>query len=541
MKFQKHLKIVAILLTAIITVFIFSCFSMAADRTEQNMVVISAMPVIVPDPALSMDWYDLQVIYNIYSPLVYPTPEGIIRPHLAESWDTVDGKLDHWRFKLREGVKFHDGSELTSEDVEFSMNRFIAMKQGFSSILGNIKVNIVDKYVIDFILDKPNAVFPETLTLFFPVKKDLILDNIEDGKYGEFGDYGADWLLAHDAGSGPYMMVKHEMGESMDATRFEDYFLDWQDWGLNEEPIEKIKFIMETETSTLMMMLKNRQLSLEADGGFSRRVFKEVMESDTLNVNQAFPQVLTVWMNTKVAPTDDIHFRNAILYAYDYEAILSEYEPFGARETGIYPSSLPGYINIPPQPRQQNLEKAKEELALSKYNPADAKVVFHYCGGLEFEKEICLQLQADLSKLGISVEIVGPPWSQYEAECGSAETTPNLTIFRFPLNYISADSFVHFMYHPDNIGGIYAAHWYKDEEIGNLINQTRETLDFKERNELYQQIQEKIAAQALSFYPYEIPALFTSQNNLIGPKETFPIVGPTINMHNWRVNLKTEK
>lgn len=538
MKFLKNLNMAIILLAVITTICFSPCFSMA---TEQNLVVISAMPVILPDPALAMDWYDLQVLYNLYSPLVYPTPEGTIRPHLAESWEPVDGKLDHWRFKLREGVKFHDGSELTSEDVEFSMNRFIEMKQGFSSILGKVTANAIDDYMIDFTLDKPNAIFPETLTLFFPLNKDLVLENIEDGKYGEFGDYGENWLLTHDAGSGPYVMARHEMGESMDAIRFTEYFLGWEDWEANEEPIERLKFIMETETSTLMMMLKNRQLHLEADGGFSRQVFKEIMESETLNLNQAFPQVITVWMNTKLPPTDDVHFRKAILYAYDYEAILGEYEPFGARETGIYPSTLPGYIKIPPQPRKQNLEKAKEELSLSKYNPADVKVVFHYCGGLEFEQEICLQLQADLSKLGINVEIVGPPWAQYEAECGNAETTPNLTIFRFPLNYISADSFIYFMYHPDNVGGIYAAHWYEDEDLGNLIDQTRETFDFEERHELYQQIQEKIAAQVLAFYPYEIPALFTSQSYLIGPKETFPVVGPTINMHNWRINLKTGK
>lgn len=538
MKFHKNFQVIAILLTVVNILLILSCLSIAA---EQNIVVISAMPVILPDPALSMDWYDLQVVYNLYSPLVFPTPEGTIRPHLAESWEAVNGELNHWRFKLREGVKFHDGSEMTADDVEFSMNRFIKMKQGFSSILGKVEAAVVDKYIVDFILEKPNAIFPETLTLFFPLSKEVVLENIKDGKYGDFGDYGEEWLLTNDAGCGPYRMVKHVMGELMDAVRYEDYFLGWEDWEPNEVPIEKLKFIMETETSTLMMMLKNKQLHLEADGGFSRQVFKEIIESETLNVVQAFPQVITVWMNTKIPPTDDVHFRQAILHAYDYKSILMEYEPFGARETGIYPSSMPGYIDIPPQPREQNLEKAKEELALSKYNPKDVKVVFHYCGGLEFEEEICLQLQADLSELGINVEIVGPPWAQYEAECGNPETTPNLTIFRFPLNYISADSFIQFMYHPDNVGGIYAAHWYKDEELGNLINETRETIDFNKRNELYKQIQDKIAEQALAFYPYEIPALFTSQNYLIGPKETFPVVGPTINMHNWRINLKTEK
>ena len=104
-----------------------SAFLTAGEREEvvmpevENVVVINGMPVIIPDPGQAMDWYDTQVVYNLYSPLIYPTPDGGLRPHLAESWETVGGKLDHWRFKLRRGVLFHDGSELTAEDVAFSM------------------------------------------------------------------------------------------------------------------------------------------------------------------------------------------------------------------------------------------------------------------------------------------------------------------------------------------------------------------------------------------------------------------------------------
>jgi len=529
-KIGRYLSLIAAVLV------IGFCSPVGAEKAD-NVAVISAMPVILPDPAVAMDWYDMQVVYNLYSTLVYPTPEGTIRPHLAQDWETVDGKLDHWRFTLRQGVKFHNGSELTTEDVVFSMNRFMTMRKGLSGVLGKVTATAVDKYVVDFILEKPNSVFPEILKLFSVLNKGLVLEHIQSGKYGKFGDYGEDWLMTHDAGCGPYIMVSHKPGDRMEAVRFKEYFPGWENWGPNEEPIERLIFIMEAETATLMLLLKSGQLQLEANGAFSRRTLKEIVDAKGIHLSQTWPQVWTVWMNTKVPPTDDVHFRRAILYAYDYEAVLEEYAPFGARETGVYPSTLPGYIEIPPQPRRQNLEKAREELALSKYDPAEVKVVFHYCGGLEAEEEICLQLQADLAKLGVKVEVVGPPWPQYEAECGAPETTPNLSIFMFPLNYPSPDSFIYYMYYPDTVGGIYAAHWYADEEIGQLIDQSRETLDSEARLEIYRQIQEKVVSQALAFYPYEIPALFTSQDYLIGPKETFPVVGPTINMHNWRINL----
>ncbi|UCB46045.1 MAG: ABC transporter substrate-binding protein [Spirochaetota bacterium] len=519
-----------------------SAFLTASEREEvmpeaENVVVINGMPVIIPDPGQAMDWYDTQVVYNLYSPLLYPTPDGKLRPHLAESWEAVGGMLDHWRFKLRRGVKFHDGSELTAEDVAFSMERLMSLGKGYSGIMGKVTARVIDNYTVDFVLAKPNAVFPATLTLFWPLNKDLVLENKKPGEYGQFGDYAQEWLNEHDAGSGPYMMVSHSPGERMEATRFKDYFLGWEEPKPTEAPIERLIFIMNWETATLMMLLKSQQLDVEMNGAFSRKTLKEIVDTPGIGLKRIWPEVWTVWINTTVPPTDDVHFRRALLYAYDYDAIMEQYSPYGAKEANIIASGLPGLVKVPPQPRRQNLAKAREELAKSKYDPDEVKVVFHYCAGLEAEEEVGLQLQADLAKLGIELEIAGPPWPQYSEECAKPETTPNLTMFMFPIVYPSPDSFMNFMYHPSNIGGIYSAHWYVNREYGMLIDKARETLDSDDRLGIYEQLQEKIASDALALYPYEIPMLFTTQDYMIGPKEVFPIVGPTESMYNWRIDL----
>ena len=108
---KRYLLVVAVVLSVI-----GFCVFTGAGETE-NVAVIVSKPVILADPGLANDWYDTQVVYNLYSPLVQPTPEGTIRPHLAESWEAVDGNPAHWRFTLRRGVRFHDGSEVTAEDV----------------------------------------------------------------------------------------------------------------------------------------------------------------------------------------------------------------------------------------------------------------------------------------------------------------------------------------------------------------------------------------------------------------------------------------
>jgi peptide/nickel transport system substrate-binding protein len=124
------------------------CFS-GLGATD-NVAVINGYPVITADPATASDWYDTEAMYNLYSPLVYPAPEGGVRAHLATSWEPVGGDYTHWRFALQQGVKFHSGYELTAEDVAFSMTRFIGMGRGNSGPLGKVTAAVVDRYTVDF-------------------------------------------------------------------------------------------------------------------------------------------------------------------------------------------------------------------------------------------------------------------------------------------------------------------------------------------------------------------------------------------------------
>lgn len=515
-----------------------------AVAAVDNVAVINGYPVITADPAVASDWYDTEAMYNLYSPLVYPSPEGGVRPHLAAAWVAVDGDTTHWRFTLRPGVKFHSGNEMTAEDVAFSMTRFIAMGRGNSGPLGKVTASVIGPYTVDFMLEKPSAIFPDTLALFFPVEKALVMEHIDpSGNYGDFGDYGETWLATHDAGTGPYRMTSHIPGQRLEAVRFVDYFEGWSNvgWGPDEVPIERLIFIMETDYTTLMTLLKSGGLDLEINGGWTLPQLQDIQNDPKLDLAAVWAQNVTVWMNSKLPPTDDEHFRKAILYAFDYESIVGPWEAFGNGETGILLPDMAGYVPIEPQPRAQNLEMAREELALSKYanNLKDVKVVFHFCGGLDFEEEVGLQLQADMAQLGVTVEVAGPPWPQYSAECASAETTPNMTIFLFaPQSAPTHDYYTYSMFHPNGLGWIFEAHWYfEDQTILDLLEQTRAETDAAKRLELYEEVQPLIASHALAFYPYQKPTLFAHQAYIAGPKETIVFVGPSENMHNWRINL----
>ena len=117
----------------IISVFVFllgfTCFSLAAGPNILTMSCNQEFGTI--DPQRGNDWTESMAMVNVYDSLVFPNSAGDMEPKLAESWvATPDGLT--YTFTLRKGVKFHDGSEVTAEDVAFSINRALALKEGYS-------------------------------------------------------------------------------------------------------------------------------------------------------------------------------------------------------------------------------------------------------------------------------------------------------------------------------------------------------------------------------------------------------------------------
>lgn len=89
---------------------------------------------------------------------------------LAESWEPLEGK--GWRFHLRKGVKFHDGSDFTADDVLFSYQRASSEAADTSSWFSPIsEVKIVDDHTIDFLTKAPNPIFPDSIANFMIMDK----------------------------------------------------------------------------------------------------------------------------------------------------------------------------------------------------------------------------------------------------------------------------------------------------------------------------------------------------------------------------------
>jgi len=148
--------------------------SMKAEEPQiGELRVTFAWPTYI-DPAVGSDFSSSSSFVNLYDTLVYPTPEGGVKPNVAENWETTSDGLT-WTFMLRKGIKFHDGSELTAEDVAFTMDRIIAIGEGYGYMFAEKveSTEAVDDYTVRFNLSEPYGPFLITLVRLYILNKDL--------------------------------------------------------------------------------------------------------------------------------------------------------------------------------------------------------------------------------------------------------------------------------------------------------------------------------------------------------------------------------
>ena len=147
----------------------------------------------------------------MYSQLVRFDPDMTPRPELAESWQVSPDGLT-WTFKLREGVKFHDGQELTSADVKFTFDRLFEKSPGKSDFIAVDKVEPAGKYSVKFITKEPFAGLLAALGGFWG----FIISEAGIKKHGD--------LNKATLGTGPFMLEDWKVEQQMTLKKHPDYF-----------------------------------------------------------------------------------------------------------------------------------------------------------------------------------------------------------------------------------------------------------------------------------------------------------------------------
>ncbi len=453
------------------------------------------------DPAVGSDFSSTSSLCNLYDTLVFPNTEGGVDPHLAENWDTSADGLT-WTFHLKKGVKFHNGSELTASDVAFSMNRLLEIGEGLAYVfLGTVEsATTVDDYTVEFTLAEPSGLFLISLIRLYIVDEQQVMDNVvTPGPYGDNGDYGKEYLLTHDAGSGPYMVKEFPLEEYLLMEKYGDWFGTFA-----PNAPDEVRFIATTEAATVRTMMTRQELEI-TDQWQTIEALEALQGVEGVDV-AAFP-VLTEFyymIHTRKPPTDDVHFRRAMAYAFDYVAAVGlEWE--GTQQSrGPVPAITAGH-NPDVFVFERDLDKAREELALSPYADQldEYPVDVHWITEVPAEEKWALLFQANMAEVGINVDIVGTPWMSVVEETADQEASPHIVTIYVSADFPEAGSLLKVRYHSDAAPTWSQNEWLLDAELDRMIDDALVTVDENERYAKYRDLQDYIMDLSPTIFLYD--------------------------------------
>ena len=480
----------------------------AAD-SEYKDTLVFAMNTDVQslDPQIQNDTTSEQVVKMLYNTLLKFQDDGTVVGDLAESWSVSEDKLT-WTFNLKQGVKFHNGKELTSADVKATFDRALNAEAGGLRTTEIIKmftaVEAPDPYTVTITTDGPYGPM-ESLMCNMSL-------GIMDADYIE--QYGLDLGTSAEGenGTGPFKVVSWERDQEIVVERFDDYFG-------TPAKLQTVVYTVIPEAASRVIALETGEVDVidkPTDEDLAR------LEADTENFTVLRKPTISqrlfrfgcndpIISNTKV--------RQAIVYAIDRQAIID------ALFTGsAYPSTAPlapvtfGYSDL--GEIEQDLELAKSLLAEAGYPDGfDTKIITteRYQNGIELAEIISQQL----AEIGINAEIEVWEWSALSASWNGItadEVDQPIFIMGAGPSMRDADGGLRGLYTTSETGLNDRNYgFYSNAEVDALIEQGMQETDQQKRVEIYKEAMEILYREdPVAFWLFDMYGLAITSSKVEG-------------------------
>jgi peptide/nickel transport system substrate-binding protein len=349
---------------------------------------------------------------QVYEFLVRRDKNMRLEPALATEWTQVTPTL--WRMKLRSGVKFHDGSPFTADDVAFSVFRArddISPFKSFAVGLGEPKV--VDATTVEFVLPQYNPIFLEHASRIFIMSKTWSEKN-GVARPLDFKNKESKFTTLNANGTGPYMLASRQPDVRTTYRRNPQY------WGKFDGNVQEVVYTPIKNDATRAAALMSGEVDFLLDPGPQdvlrlRTGATKVIEGSEIRVlfigmDQAREELL--YSNVKGKnPFKDPRVRKALYHAVDIEAIRLRLMRGMSLPTGaINPSPLGNYNDPEIEKRLPfDLPKARDLMAQAGY-PQGFEVALD-CSNNRYinDEEICIALSAMWSQIGVKVKVNAMP------------------------------------------------------------------------------------------------------------------------------------
>lgn len=477
-----------------------------ASETEEggDLVIASSADAVSLDPAGSNDVPSSNVAENIYESLVKQNMDMELEPSLATEWEAVED--DVWEFKLREDVKFHDGSDFNADVVKTNIERVMDEEVGsprafLYEMISDIEV--VDDHTVRFITEYPFAPLPAHLAHSggAMVAPDLIE---EDYEAMEDGEEPGSVITENPIGTGFFKFEEWKPGEYISLSKNEDY------WG---EPanLDTVTFKVVDEDQTRVAELLTGDSHI-IDPLSPSDVAQVEGEEGVEPARQASVSLSYVGFNADKEPFDDPKVRQAINMAIDKSEIIDGiYDGAGIPAVGPLAPDVFGY-----DPDVEGLEydpdKAKELLEEAGLEDGFSTTI--WTNDSRERIDAATNIQAQLKEFNVDVEVEILEWGAYLEQTANGEH--EMFVLGWSTVTGDADYGLYALFHSDNFGDPGNRTFTDDPELDDLLDEARQEPEPEKREELYSEIQELLAENAPMLYIHHQELLLGVSDNVQG-------------------------
>jgi peptide/nickel transport system substrate-binding protein len=435
------------------------------------------------DPHMHFQRVGILININMFDSLLHKNAKLEYEPSLALSWKALSDT--QWEFKLRKGVKFHNGEVMTAEDVKYSFDRVLepGKEKKKSPQYGNVRaikeVRIVNPDTVHIVTEKPFPLLLERL-VFFPIVPKKHIEKVGEQAFAESATVG----------TGPWKLVEWKRGQHLRLEAFADH---WR----GAPAFKTLTFREIPEVSTQIAELKTggvdliRNVSADLTPDLKAHALTYVTSAPILRTHYVALDMRSEPFNKKLV-------RQAANHAIDRDAIVQKLMAGLGRvvPTVVHPAAFGYDASVTPYPYDP--KKAKELLAQAGY-PNGVDITLH-SGSSEFRPQFEAIGQM-LTEVGIRTTArmwdPGPAWNKFFQ--GEGKATHGYYGNWGYYSVFDADAILHPLYHTEPGGWV--GKWYvRVEGLDGLIDEARSTVDQAKRKRTYTQILRMLKEEAPTIF-----------------------------------------
>jgi peptide/nickel transport system substrate-binding protein len=451
------------------------------------------------DPVTQDGNINIWILMSIYDQLIRVDEQGTgLLPGLATDWEVSDDALTY-TFSIRDGVKYSDGSDLTVEDIKWSIERARDTEDSpwTFTLVQVADIQTPDDATVVITLSEPWSPFLSDISMF---NASIVSKAFAD-------EVGVESLVDQCMGTGPFALKEWNKAVSMTLVKNENY------WEEGLPLLDEIVFTVVPDGNSEILQLQGGEIDGiigQGDVPFNR--IEELDADDNIQVIQSLSTYNNFMvLQTQHEPLDDVHVRRALNYATNKQALIDTIL-FGAAE--LSNSFMPNgalYWNPDQEAYEYDIDKAKEEMAQSKV-PDGFKVEIQIRSGNDQQSAIATALQAMWSEIGVTLDI-SPLEATVARENYRAEDF-QIQITGWTNDIIDPDELVSYAILPESTNN-YHTGWLSQQAV-DLANQGRAEQEDAARREIYYQIQQIHRDEAPWVYLYVVPYVDALSANVKG-------------------------